>query len=65
MKKLKFDVTAYPRAVLDGVIYIPENLTSYDERCKYVSDHWDEIDFAEPDFEFDSCTFDITPVKEE
>ena len=49
-------VVAYPYAWQYGELNIPDNIK---DRQKYVIDHWDEIKFGEPEFDYAGTDFDI------
>ncbi len=57
-KTRTLNVTAYPCAVVSGTIEIPADVPD-DELDAYVSEHFDEVDFGEPQLDFADTDFDI------
>ena len=55
MKKF---ITAYPYAVQTGYIDIPDHIKEEDQR-QYVLDHFDEIEFGEPDLDYVGTDLEI------
>lgn len=51
-------VTSFPYARLEGRIKVPKGLSKQEER-EYVSNHWDEIRFGEPYYDFHNTAFEI------
>ena len=49
-------VTAYPYATQYGKIEIPEGV---EDIRSYVSEHWDEIKFNEPDLDYAGADFEV------
>lgn len=49
-------VTAYPYAVQYGKIDVPDDVEDIKE---YISDYWDDIDFDEPELDYEGCSFDV------
>lgn len=58
-KTREINVTAYPYAVQWGTINVPENITDEDEIKDYISEHWEEISFGEPDLDYVGTDFNI------
>ena len=52
----KRTITAYPYATVFGEIEIPEGV---DDVKKYVVDHWDDIEFGEPDLDYGGTDFEV------
>ena len=52
------NVTAYPYAVQYGSIEVDKNLSG-EELTEYISEHWDEIQFGEPDLDYCGTDFDV------
>lgn len=59
---MKYDVTVYPWAVVDGIIEVPETITEPDEIRNYICENWDKIDFAEPEVDHENSDFTFTKV---
>ena len=57
----KIEVTAYPYATMFGDLDIPDKVVNGSEEKlrEYISDHWDEIDFGEPDLDFQGCEYEF------
>ena len=51
-------ITAYPYATQTGFLEIPDDIESQEEADEYIRDHWDEIEFHEPDLDYCGCSFD-------
>lgn len=51
-------ITAYPYATQSGTLKVPEGLNEEQKR-EYISDHWNEISFSEPDLDYCGTEFDI------
>lgn len=49
-------VIAYPYATQSGTITVPDNTNDVNE---YIKDHWDDIEFDEPDLDYCGTDFDI------
>ena len=56
MKKIL--VTAYPYATQSGTINVPDSLPTEKEIQDYVREHWDDIEFSEPDLDYCGTDFD-------
>lgn len=54
-------ITAYPFAMQYGRIDIPDDITDPEEARTYIINNWDDIDFDEPDLDYEGCgsTFDM------
>ena len=52
-------ITAYPYATQTGLLNIPDDITDPDARKEYIENHWDEIEFGEPDLDYCGTDFDI------
>ncbi len=52
-------VTAYPYAVQYGSLIVPDELSDQAEIEEYVREHFDEIEFGEPDLDYAGTVFDI------
>lgn len=52
----RVDVTAYPYATIYGSINVPDDV---EETYDYVREHWDEIDFGEPDLDFCGIDYEV------
>ena len=50
-------VTAYPYATQFGKIEIPDDIDDKDVR-DYLSEHFDEIKFEEPELDYCGCDFE-------
>lgn len=48
----KICVTAYPYATQTGSIPVPESVDSFEELRAYILEHFDEIDFGEPELDY-------------
>ncbi len=57
-KTRTLNVTAYPCAVVSGTIEIPADVPD-DKLDAYVSEHFDDVDFGEPQLDFADTDFDI------
>ena len=51
-------VTAYPYATQFGKILIPDDIDDKDVR-DYLSEHFDEIKFEEPELDYCGCDFEV------
>ena len=54
-------VRAYPYAMQKGTMVIPEGL-SPEEEHEYIVDHFDEIQFGEPDLGYAGTDFEYNEV---
>lgn len=52
-------VTAYPYAAQYGTISVPKDIVSEDEIKEYVSEHWSDIQFGEPELDYVGTDFDF------
>lgn len=54
-------ITAYPFAVLDGDLEIPDDVVNRneDELRDYIADHWNDIQFGGTDLDFAGCEYDV------
>ena len=52
-------ITAYPYAVQYGTLAIPKDITEPNALQEYVNEHWNEIDFSEPDLDYSGTDVDI------
>lgn len=52
-------VTAYPYATQYGKIPIPDSVNGEENIKAYVSDHWREIRFGEPDLDYSGTDFEV------
>ena len=52
-------VKAYPYASTEGTIQVPSNLTNQKEIEEYVTLHFDDIVFGEPQLDYKGTDFDI------
>jgi hypothetical protein len=57
-KTRTLNVTAYPYAVMNGTIEVPANVPD-DELDDYVREHFDKVEFGEPQLDFAGTDFDI------
>ena len=48
-------VRAYPYAIIEGTIDVPDGTENIDA---YVEEHFDEIDFGEPDLDYAGTDFE-------
>ena len=55
-----YSVTAYPYAVQHGKIKIPNSITDVYE---YITEHWNEIAFDEPELDYQGTDFDFMEDK--
>lgn len=57
----KINVTAYPYATVFGDLEVPDDvMNGSDEKLReYISVHWDQIDFGEPDLAFQGCDYEF------
>ena len=55
--KTRKTVTAYPYATVWGEIDIPDDIEDVQQ---YVKDHWDEIEFGEPDLDYAGTDFEVS-----
>ena len=53
-------VTAYPFTVREGYIDVPDEITDSGKIKSYITAHWDEITFCQPDFDYRGTDFDIS-----
>lgn len=51
-------ITAHPYADQTGLLEVPDELTS-EEASAYVEEHWDKIDFHEPELDYCGTDFEI------
>jgi hypothetical protein len=49
-------VVAYPYVTQYGGLNIPDDV---EDRQQYVADHWNEIEFGRPEFDYAGTDFDI------
>lgn len=49
-------VTAYPYATMCGRLKVPKSVTNLDE---YVTEHFNDIKFDEPELDFHGTDFDV------
>lgn len=52
----KYHITAYPYATQSGEINIPDDITDVKA---YVEEHWNEIEFDEPDLDYAGTDFEV------
>lgn len=45
-------ITAFPYATQHGTLKVPGNITQA-EVDEYIADHWDEIEFDEPELDYE------------
>ena len=57
-KTRTLNVIAYPYAVMYGTIEVPMEVTD-DELDGYVTEHFDDVKFGEPQLDFKGTDFDI------
>lgn len=57
----KIEVTAYPYCTMFGDLEVPDDVMNGSDAKlhEYISDHWDEIDFGEPDLDFQGCDYEF------
>jgi len=48
----KIYVTAYPYARQTGSVLVPESVDSVEDLRAYIMEHFDEIDFGEPELDY-------------
>ena len=51
-------ITTYPYATQTGSLNVPENLDEKATR-KYISDHWDDIQFNDVELDYAGTEFDV------
>lgn len=51
-------ITAYPYATQYGELKVPKDLNE-EEKRQYISEHWNEISFGEPDLDYCGTDFDF------
>lgn len=51
-------IVAYPYARQSGEIQVPEGL-SEEEKIKYIREHWNEVRFSAPEFDYCGTDFDL------
>lgn len=51
-------ITAYPYAIQYGNLKVPKDLNE-EEKRQYISEHWNEISFGEPDLDYCGTDFDF------
>lgn len=61
---MKYKITAYPYAIQHGVVNVPDNVPEEDID-DYLTEHWGDIKFDEPDLDYAGTDFDKAQVKEE
>lgn len=54
----RFVVTAFPYVTVYGKIEIPDTIRA-ENRADYVREHWKDISFGEPDFDYSGTDFDL------
>lgn len=54
----QYHITAYPYATQTGTISVPANLGD-DDINDYIIEHWNEINFDEPELDYAGTDFDI------
>ncbi len=52
-------VTAYPFATQGGTIQVPDNVKGYENVSAYIDEHWNEIDFNQPELDYGGTDFDF------
>ena len=52
------NITAYPYAIQYGNLKVPKDLNE-EEKRQYISEHWNEISFGEPDLDYCGTDFDF------
>jgi len=55
MKKNLYWIVASPYATQYGTIVVPDNV----EPEEYIKEHWDEIDFDEPELDYAGTDFEF------
>ena len=58
-KTKEISVIAYPYAVQYGTILVPTEIVGEDKIKEYVSEHWNDIWFGEPDLDYCGTDFNI------
>ena len=56
---VKVFVESSPYATQNGSIWVPKGMTEDEER-KYITDHWDEIRFGEPELDYEGTDFTVS-----
>ena len=56
-------IVAYPYATQTGFLEIPETINKELE-YEYVTDHWNDINFSEPELDYCGTDFDICDDEE-
>ena len=51
-------IRAYPYAIQEGYIDIPDNIKGNENIQKYLTDHFNEIKFGEPNLDYAGTDFD-------
>ena len=54
----QYRITAYPYATQTGTIGVPANLGD-DDINEYIIEHWNDINFDEPELDYAGTDFDI------
>lgn len=60
---MKAHITTFPYAIQYGVLEMPDNIEE-DKREEYIVEHWDDIEFGEPDLDYAGTDMDITYIKD-
>ena len=55
---MKVSVEAYPYACVHGEIDVPDDMEEYKIK-QYVFEHWENIEFGEPDLDYAGTDFEI------
>ena len=58
----KYLITAFPYATQYGKLEIPDDV---DEVKEYIKDHWDDIQFDEPELDYCGTDFDYETEPED
>jgi len=59
---MKAVITAYPYAIQNGTLEIPDDIER-DFREEYITEHWSEIKFGEPELDYADTDMEVIYIK--
>lgn len=59
---MKAAITAYPYAIQYGTLEMPDDIER-DFREEYITEHWSEIKFGEPELDYAGTDMEVMYIK--
>lgn len=60
---MRYKITAYPYAIQHGTVDVPDSVPAEDID-DYLTEHWSDIKFDEPDLDYAGTDFDRAQMTE-